>query len=272
MIGFQTELHCDAPQRDEGDDTKGMDKKKLYNMLALLYYLPLYHSKGVTREYLLSVHKDRVFRVPIMEFKHFEVDLTPKMTKQVGVVNNAILVRKLNVLLITTNRKPLGFEEFDPPEQVNTANQTWLYRVARFIDPTNLTEFFESPVFDEPSLNHSSSIINKIYVGRLKASAYFFRLKEAKSNKKLWEALRQISDTYRMFTSQRISVEVLKKDFDSAEQKAFILGNLLDDLISKCAFTYTSIENPLIKPDMIINGSDKITKDIRDNIMLNCQL
>ena len=59
-----------------------------------------------------------------MEFKHFEVDLTQKMTKQVGVVNNAILVRKLNVLLKMTNRNPLGFEEFDPPEQVQIPNQT----------------------------------------------------------------------------------------------------------------------------------------------------
>ena len=119
MIGFQTELKCDTPMEDQGTETKSMNKKKLYNMLSLLYYLPLYHSKGMTREYLLNVNKDKVFRVPIMEFRHFEVDLVPKMTKQVGVVNNAILVRKLNILLKESGRNPLGFEEYDPPEQVS---------------------------------------------------------------------------------------------------------------------------------------------------------
>ena len=34
-----------------------------------------------------------------MHFKHFEVDITPQMTKKIGVINNAILVRKLNILL-----------------------------------------------------------------------------------------------------------------------------------------------------------------------------
>ena len=119
MIGFQPELQPDALQQDEGMETKHLDKKQLYDSLSHIYFLPPYMSKGVTREYLLGIHKEKYYRVRIMEYKHFEVDLAPEMTRRIGVVNNAILVRKLNILLHATDRKPLGFEEWDPPEQVD---------------------------------------------------------------------------------------------------------------------------------------------------------
>ena len=57
MICFQNELQGDVVQTDEGAETKDMDKKGIYDILAHKFYLPPYHSKGVTREYLLSVFR-----------------------------------------------------------------------------------------------------------------------------------------------------------------------------------------------------------------------
>ena len=119
MIGFSRDLLDDLHKKDEGDDTKNLDKRKLYDSLAHKYYLPPINSKSMTRDHLLAIHSGSVFRVGLMDFKHFEVELTPKMTRRVGVINNAILVRKLNDLLVSTDRPPLGFEEFDPPDQVD---------------------------------------------------------------------------------------------------------------------------------------------------------
>ena len=147
-----------------------------------------------------------------------------------------------------------------------------MFRLARYIDKTNLIEFFESAVLTEPQLTSSSSIISKIYYGRLKASAYFFRLKEAKSNRKLWESVRAISDTHRNYVSHHLAVESLKRELKSAEEKVTEIENNLEDQISKCAFTYTRIENPAIKPEMIINGADGVTKDIRESTMMNCRM
>ena len=135
-----------------------------------------------------------------------------------------------------------------------------------------MTEFFESPVHNEPQLTSSSSIISKVYYGRLKASAYFFRLKEAKSNRKLWDSVKSISDTHRNLISQNLAVESLKRELEIAEGKVLEIGNYLDDQISKCAFTYTRIENPAIRPEMIINGSDNVTKEIREATMMNCRM
>ena len=118
MIGFSRDLLDDLPKKDEGDDTKNLDKRKLYDSLAHKYYLPLMNSKSMTRDHLLAINSGSVFRVGLMELKHFEVDLTPKMARRVGIINNSILVRKLNELLISTDRPPLSFEEFHPPDQL----------------------------------------------------------------------------------------------------------------------------------------------------------
>ena len=47
--------------------------------------------------------------------------------------------------------------------------------------------------------------------------------------------------------SQGIAVEVLEKELQDARSKLNNLTTYLDDLISKCAITYTSLENPNIR-------------------------
>jgi hypothetical protein len=272
MIGFFNETPRDTGHSSEDPDTQNLDKKHLYDMIAHRYYLPPYQSRGVTREYLLGVHKVTNFRVTNSDLRHFEVDLSPAMTKKVGVQNNGLLVRKLNNLLLTRNLPVLGFEEFEPPEQVVFVHKAWLFRVARYIDRTNLTDFFEAPAENEPPVNKSSSNISRVYHGRIKASTYFFRIKAAKNNRKLWDQLHNISDAYRAYLSHKLSVEVLRRELDQAEQRTVEVGNTLEDLISKAAFSYTTLENPKIRPEMIINGTDGVTQEMRDAVSQNCRL
>lgn len=118
MIGFQNELNPERDQSQEESETKNLEKKEIYDMLLHKYYLPPYSSRGVTREYLLKVYHDKCYRVHLLELKHFEVELTTKMTRRIGIQNNGLLVKKLNFLLSSKNMNPLGFDEYDPPEQV----------------------------------------------------------------------------------------------------------------------------------------------------------
>jgi hypothetical protein len=118
MIGFQKEFNAERCQSQENAETKNLEKKELYDMLVHKYYLPPYSSRGVTREYLLKVYNEKVYSVLLLELKHFEVELTPKMTRRVGIQNNGLLVKKLNLLLISKNMNPLGFDEYDAPDQV----------------------------------------------------------------------------------------------------------------------------------------------------------
>ena len=85
MIGFQNELIAERCQSQEDAETKNLEKKEIYDMLVHKFYLPPYSSRGVTREYLLKVYNKMCFTVPLLELKHFEVELTPKMTRRVGI-------------------------------------------------------------------------------------------------------------------------------------------------------------------------------------------
>lgn len=255
---FEEQPQSQENNRDhEPEEIRKMEKRALYEMLALRYLLPPYNSRGITRNYLAKVYTDEVFRVTLSEIRHFEVDLTPQMNKKIGVINNGLLVRKLNGLLRSKKVAELGMDDHDPPDQVPFAHQAWLQRVARFIDPTNLTEFFESAIDEEPPLNGSSSDVSHIYYGRKQAARYFFRIKAAKANRKLWLGLHEIADTYRHHKSQEFMVEVLTKCLNEAKEKAEISKASLRNLVSSCGYLYTSLEFPHLTPEVLMGKADK---------------
>ena len=84
--------------------------------------------------------------------------------------------------------------------------------------------------------------------------------------------MRAISDNYKMFMSQGIAIEVLEKELEDARSKLSNLTTYLDDLISKCAITYTSLESPNIKAEMLIYSDKHLPKDFTDKLILNCHL
>ena len=118
MISFEAEPISEKGHFNEDPETRNLDKKDLYQQLAHRFYLPPFSSRGVTREYLVKVHKERCLRVPLMALKHFEVDLTGAITRRVGIPNNCLLVRKINILLKSRNEAELGFDDMEPPEEV----------------------------------------------------------------------------------------------------------------------------------------------------------
>ena len=122
MIGFRERPQLERGHPNEDPETKELNKKKLYNILSSRYFLPPITTKGITREYLVKVHRHEVFTVPVFELKHFEVELTPSMMKRVGIPNNSLLVRKLDGLLASQAQPPLGFDDFEPPDEVGFAN------------------------------------------------------------------------------------------------------------------------------------------------------
>ena len=178
---------------NEDPETRNLDKKDLYQMVAHKHYMPPIGSRGCNRDYLIKVYKGRCYRVPLLALKHFEVELTSAMTRRVGIPNNCLLVRKLNILLRSKGEPELGFDDMEPPEEVRFLQQAWLFRVARFADPTNLLEFFETHVVEEKPVMPNSSHIIKVHWGRIKAAKYFFELEEARKDRKLWEAFKMIS-------------------------------------------------------------------------------
>ena len=131
----------------EGLDTSNLSKNELYELVSSTYLLPPCSSKGLTRNILLQTHRDDIYSLEARTYKKFEVELSKAQLKKVGIMNNALLVRKLNMLHRLRGEKELGFSEFEIPDQ------NWLYKIARYADQTNLLEFFETAVVPEPALS-----------------------------------------------------------------------------------------------------------------------
>jgi hypothetical protein len=235
-------------------------------MVSAVWLLPPYSSKGVTRDYLLKVNRNTVFRVNTNELRRFEVDLSKEAQKKIGTINNALLVRKLNVLLAAQGGEGLGFTEFEIPESA------WLHRVARYIDQTNLLEVFERPVRPEPPLTRESHSCSRIYYGRVNASSYLFRTPQVRQCKKLWENFKAISDTFRTLLSYRINIDVLQRDLEETRQRIALYESNLSEQVTKTAFTYTALENPNIRPEVILGGADAFTGEMRELLNGNIQL
>ena len=267
MIGFEEEPISEKGHPREDADTKSLDKRAFYTMVNKTYFLPPFSSRGMNREYLLKVHRGQAFRVIALDLRHFEVELTTEMNKRVGLLNNCFLVRKVNVLLTSRSQPELGFDEYDPPEEA------WLYRVVRYLDPTNILEFFEAPVTQEPSfVEGKSNTIQAVHHGRIIASKYFFRLEQIRKDRKMWEQLKALSTNYRAYLCQRMLVDKMEHDLRICHQKSEELLRQLEDQISKISFTYSIVETPTIRSEMIIHSSKDLTKEMRDTIQFNCQL
>lgn len=261
MIGFDSDLRNDQRQSDEEADTRKLEKKDLYEMVVSDWYLPPFQSRGVTRDYLLQVHRNRVYRISHLDIKRFEVELTPEHQKKVQGVSHSLLIRKLNILLQLTGRRPLGFNEYDMPDQ------TWLHRVARVIDPTSLTEFFQTPVRPEEPAGPQSLAIVCIHHGRIEAAKWFMRHQSVKSNRRYWESLHAVSTQYRALINKDLSIEALQRDLQEQREERSMMGNNLDDLISKAALSYAAILNPALKPDAVIAGSGDVTAQMRSELI-----
>jgi hypothetical protein len=267
MIGFEEIPVSERSRPGEDNDTKTLSKKAFYNMLNLTYFMPPVGARGVTRDYLLKVYKGQVFRVPLLELRQFEVNLTPAMNKRVGLLNNCFLLRKVNVLLRSRNQPELGFDEYDPPDEI------WLYKIVRYLDPTNILEFFEAPVDHEPAFEQGvSNIIQAVHHGRIVASQYFFRLEAVKKDRKMWENLKALAINYRAYLSQMMLVDKMNFELNIARQKCQEHTFQMEDQISKIAITYSMVETPAIRSDMIIKASQDLTEEMRKDIDFNCRL
>jgi hypothetical protein len=266
MIGFSQDFQ-NFRRRDEGMGTESIHKGKLYKLIADEYLLPPIASKGVDRDYLLKVREGEVFRISNREYKQFEYGLERKTQQsKVGIVNNALLVKKLNLLLRSKGERELGFTEYNLPEQC------WLYKIARYIDRSNLLEFFEAPALGEPPLHQDSNIISKVYYGRLYASQWLFRIEAAKKNKKLWEAFEKLSERYRTLASMKVNADVLDYEIRESRRRIAMLETDLHDMVGKISFTYTGLEDPTITPELVIAGGDGLTPEKRQQLSMNAQL
>lgn len=106
----------------------------------------------------------------------------------------------------------------------------------------------------------------------MKASKYFFQPPATKKNRKLWDSLRSISDSYRAWQSQRLTVEVLEQQVKDAQAKADEQDRVLGDMISTTALSYITLQHPDVSADEIIKGAKEEHPEVKEALQMACKL
>ena len=246
MIGLQRGPNNNQPNReDEPPEVRNLSKQQIYTQLSNDFFLPSYDSKGVNRAYLVGVYTNRYLRIPLMDWKRFELNLTPNQMKRNNLVNMTYILRKLNGILRERGMNPLGFPDFMVPEE------DWVMKVARFIDRTNVMEFFTERLQEirEPDIESE-----RVYRARERAYAYLFDNQNFINNPKIFNSLKDISECYRRIISKRIDVEELDMIRRSHLNKIAEEEGLLKSSLMKASATVIAMAREAFDPDEIYLG------------------
>lgn len=112
------------------------DKKRLYSELAEKYFLPPRDSYGVTKKYLDKVSAGTVWRVELITMKRFMAEMRPSQMKRAVYTCKFETYIKIERVLMEKGEKSLGYETGLIPDG------EWLYKVARYVDRSNVCGLF----------------------------------------------------------------------------------------------------------------------------------
>ena len=204
-----------APQNhenaDEPEAVRHLKKKAIYKLLAEQFLLPEENSKGVHRRYLVGVYRGDYFRISAMEYKRFEVELTPLQLKKTPFISSGDVFAKISRLLQEMGIPPLGFEVGLFPED------TWLYKVVRFVDRSNATGVYLAivparvpPLGDEPMSNQMI---------RAKRNAEAFLVGNIMNQPSVFNVIKTLWDSHKKVISRMREIEQLQRELASARGK-----------------------------------------------------
>lgn len=129
---------------DEPLEIRELSKGKIYTQLAAQWFLPQKESRGVTRAYLVQVHRGQVFRVQRQAILEYECRLLPAELRKSAFYSVALLYDRLEAHLVELGYQPLGFSLTTLPEE------EWFSRVLRYVDSHNVLEGFQGRVHGSP--------------------------------------------------------------------------------------------------------------------------
>ena len=195
---------------DEFEAIRNLKKKAIYKMLAETYLMPDKSSKGVNRRYLARVFQGTALRILIMEYKRFEVELTPAQLKKAPFICTGDVYLKLVSLLQEMKLDPLGFDESFYPED------TWLYKVVRVIDRSNATSTYleQVPLRNPPIGVHPLSATMVI----AKRNAKEYLIGNIRGVPAVYSALKSLWDAHKKVISRRVEIRALERELQASRE------------------------------------------------------
>ena len=260
MIGLPRANNNGGAHQNEGPETRDLSKDKLYDRLSEQWLVPPINSKGVSRSWLLRVWNGEVFRVANREFKLFEAEITANHMKRNGFTNLLHLMLRMNQLLNSRQQLPLGFNEFCVPDE------KWLAKIARFIDRTNVLEFFQVPVEQITALRPTMPLVDRIHFCRDYAHRQLLVRTGHMQRPGIYGALLAVSEWHRKGLAKQIEADECRIKALDAEREHQVAVSCLRDHIIKAACAIYGLENPDFRSDTLVNNGEGMNDQDRVRI------
>ena len=204
--------------------------------------LPDYNSIGLNRAYLVGVYTGAHYRIPIMAYKHFVVDLTPAQQKKAPVLFCGQLVEKINQLLVETNRPRLGFDAGIVPEE------NWLLGVARHVDRGNLLGVFMEPVLEANQIQALNCLSQQMLAAKSNAQDFLLGDHNLLANGNIYKQVEAVHQLSKRLSGHRKELEALVAQGRALEQKVNTEQADLNDKLYKTAVSIFTHGNRLDNP------------------------
>ncbi len=216
---------------DEPEAIRHLKKKALYKMLSAMYLLPEEDSKGVNRRYLANVYMDVVYRIDLMTYKRFEVELTAAQVKKAPFLSSADVFAKIERLLVEAQLNELGFILGLYPED------TWLYKVARYLDKANVAGIFilALPLGPDDVQSYSSQMVTA------KRTAETYLIGAQRDTPIVFQSVKCLWESHKREVARRVEIAQLTRELGIANNKLVAESAAVQaNLVKAALIVYTS--------------------------------
>ena len=190
----------DIAHANEPAEIRDLTKKALYARLSNEWCIPECSSRGVNRLYLVRIFTGEHYRVRLIDFKRFEVELTPAQKKKAPMLNGPDALRKINRLLQETNRPQLGFGDGVFPEE------SWFLGIARYIDRGNISGIFLEGLPNIPFVDSESQ---RMTIAKRNAEQFLLGDRDLLANKVIFHQVEEVWESQKRLAGKRNDLQAL---------------------------------------------------------------
>ena len=239
----------DDARANEPEEVRGLTKKALHGRLNNEYFLPEHTTKGVNRDYLVGVFTGQYFRVPLLEYKRFDAELTPAQKKKCPILCGIDAVVKINRLLQETHRPPLGFNTGVYPDE------KWFLSIARYIDKSSVTGIFLEPIPDAIPLDCVST---RMVRAKRAAEEFLMGQHNLLTNVPIYNQVKEVWESQKRLVARRMELESLMAHGRSVEEKLRDEESYLNSKLMNTAMSIFAFGNDLANPaDQIFHEENR---------------
>jgi hypothetical protein len=196
---------------DEPEEIRGLTKRALHARLNVEYYIPECTSRGINRTYLVGVFTGAHYRIPLIEYRRFDAELTPTLKRRVPLLCLQESATKLTSLLAELRQPPFGFPPGVYPEE------TWFFNVARYVDRSNICGFFLSGL---PAARPPECLTARMMAAKRAAEEYLMGERDLLANSLIYNKVKDVWETQKRLTAKRIEIGALLAHGRDLEERA----------------------------------------------------